>query len=80
MIPDKTAVSSIHARNKKIEFIYRLKMNQGAKNAKKTLRISCTRMNVDLLNNEREAIKPETWQMGARRVRLRLVMPTMSTI
>jgi len=35
-----------------------------------TLRISCTRVNVDLLNNERRAKKPERWQALARRVRL----------
>jgi len=35
-----------------------------------TLRISCTRMNVELINNERKAKKPEKWEDQARRVRL----------
>ena len=35
-----------------------------------TLRISCTRPDVELINNERRAKKPERWQDQARRVRL----------
>ena len=37
-------------------------------------------MNVDLLNNERGDKKPETWQAGARRVRLMrgLALPSIT--